>query len=135
MCVLALVIHRPRFAEALSADASGQYAVKVSEDPGRFVCNFLFYSSLWRGADRSRWHALFVHVPEFSTVGEELQQQFALGLLRRIAELPVLRSGAETAPPAGGEVVAQAGGKIVAPALGEILTPAGGESRLVEQSF
>ena len=68
--------------------------MKVSQDPGRFVCNYIFYSSLWQGACHSRWHSLFVHVPSFSVISEERQQLFALSLLKRIAELPALRSSA-----------------------------------------
>lgn len=84
-------------AEALSIDSKGQYAVEVSVDPGRFVCNFIFFRSLRRAAAHSCWHALFVHVPPFAAVKEELQQQFALGLLNRIARLPALKGAPESA--------------------------------------
>lgn len=85
-------------------DARGRhYNVRVSEDAGRFLCNYVYARSLSalacrraaaettgskagrrreRGAD-----ALFVHVPPFSALSEEVQREALLDLLRALVEL------------------------------------------------
>ena len=72
--------------------------MKVSSDPGRFVCNFIYFKSLMRAAAHNCWHALFVHVPPFAAVKEEVQQQFAISLLGRISGLPALQGIPTSAP-------------------------------------
>mmetsp|Transcript_16333 Transcript_16333/g.31712 ORF Transcript_16333/g.31712 Transcript_16333/m.31712 type:complete len:274 (-) Transcript_16333:380-1201(-) len=57
----------------------GTVNINVTDDPGRFVCNYVYYSSLSRhGAN-----VLFVHVPDFSTVN--LSSQMAV--IERILEM------------------------------------------------
>ncbi len=36
--------------------------VEVSDDPGRFLCDFVYYKSLWS----TRGKALFIHVPDLN---------------------------------------------------------------------
>lgn len=60
------------------------YDVMPSDDAGRFVCNFVYYHSLWF-AERNRIKSLFVHVPLFSTIDEETQMEFAASLLKVLA--------------------------------------------------
>ncbi|CAA3026578.1 pyroglutamyl-peptidase 1 [Olea europaea subsp. europaea] len=62
------------------------YEVITSDDAGRFVCNYVYYRSL-RFAEQNGIKSLFVHVPLFSTVGEETQMQFAASLLEVLASL------------------------------------------------
>ena len=71
--------------------------MEVSVDPGRFVCNFLYFSSLRQAVAHSGWQVLFVHVPPFTAVKEELHQQFALDLLKRIAGLPAPQDSLDSA--------------------------------------
>lgn len=66
------------------------YKVVVSEDAGRFVCNWTYYRSLQctrefqkRG---SNWHSLFVHVPSFDEIDQETQCKFALAVLEAISK-------------------------------------------------
>ncbi|KAE8776912.1 hypothetical protein D1007_50407 [Hordeum vulgare] len=47
------------------------YDVMPSDDAGRFVCNYVYYHSL-RFAEQHGIKSLFVHVPLFSTVDEEM---------------------------------------------------------------
>ncbi|XP_057493972.1 uncharacterized protein LOC130779377 isoform X2 [Actinidia eriantha] len=60
------------------------FDVTVSDDAGRFVCNYVYYHSL-RFAQQRNHKSLFVHVPLFSTIDEETQMQFAAALLEAIA--------------------------------------------------
>lgn len=60
------------------------YDVTISDDAGRFVCNYVYYHSLWF-AEQKGHKSLFVHVPLFSRIDEETQMQFAVALLEAIA--------------------------------------------------
>ncbi|EQC41652.1 hypothetical protein SDRG_01610 [Saprolegnia diclina VS20] len=42
----------------------------VSTDPGRYICNYVYYKSLAVTHAKANQHALFVHVPEFTVVSE-----------------------------------------------------------------
>jgi len=57
-----------------------------SIDAGRFVCNFVYYHSL-RHSLAHGTEALFVHVPAFDVIGEEVQLDFVVALLRILASL------------------------------------------------
>lgn len=64
----------------------------LSEDPGRFLCNFLFFKSLHACASRAQgvpggpWqHALFLHVPPESAIDLATQARFVVDLIRAIA--------------------------------------------------
>ncbi|XP_057495679.1 uncharacterized protein LOC130780679 [Actinidia eriantha] len=59
------------------------FDVTVSDDAGRFVCNYVYYHSL-RFAQQRGHKSLFVHVPLFSRIDEETQMQFAAALLEAI---------------------------------------------------
>jgi pyroglutamyl-peptidase len=58
--------------------------VTISDDAGRFVCNYVYYHSL-RFAEQKGHKSLFVHVPLFSRIDEETQMRFAASLLEAIA--------------------------------------------------
>lgn len=60
------------------------YDVTMSNDAGRYVCNYVYYHSL-RFAEQKGHKSLFVHVPLFSKIGEETQMQFVAALLEAIA--------------------------------------------------
>lgn len=53
----------------------------LSSDPGRFLCNFIYYSALSRGHQ-----ALFCHVPPFSAISEAEQRDFILSLISAISD-------------------------------------------------
>jgi pyroglutamyl-peptidase len=58
--------------------------VVPSDDAGRFVCNYVYYHSL-RFAEQHGIKSLFVHVPLFLTIDEEVQMHFAASLLELLA--------------------------------------------------
>jgi pyroglutamyl-peptidase len=60
------------------------YDVVPSGDAGRFVCNYVYYHSL-RFAEQHGIKSLFVHVPLFLTIDEEVQMHFVASLLEVIA--------------------------------------------------
>jgi len=66
--------------EITKALAKKGYDVMTSDDAGRFVCNYVYYHSL-RFAEQNGIKSLFVHVPLFFTIDEEIQMQFAASLL------------------------------------------------------
>jgi len=59
--------------------------VEISDDPGRFVCNYIYYNSLLFSQTNAT-RCLFVHVPEFSVITREDQMFFARALLERLTE-------------------------------------------------
>ena len=72
--------------EITKALAQKEYDVILSDDAGRFVCNYVYYHSL-RFAEQKGIKSLFVHVPLFSTINEETQMQFASSLLEVLASI------------------------------------------------
>ncbi|KAF8017544.1 hypothetical protein BT93_H2657 [Corymbia citriodora subsp. variegata] len=60
------------------------YGVTLSNDAGRFVCNYVYYHSL-RLAEQRGGRSLFVHVPPFSRIDQETQMNFVASLLEAIA--------------------------------------------------
>lgn len=64
------------------------FDARVSTDPGRYICNYIYYRSLeldeqqaaCPGA-RPRVHSLFVHVPHFDSIPEPVQHAFLQALL------------------------------------------------------
>ena len=60
------------------------FDVMISNDAGRFVCNYVYYHSL-RFAEQHGNKSLFVHVPLFSRINEETQMRFTASLLDAIA--------------------------------------------------
>jgi len=64
------------------------FACKESSDPGRFVCNYIYYTSLKTCEKQSScFKSLFVHVPQFSEINQEKQQAFAKALLQAIIDV------------------------------------------------
>lgn len=60
------------------------FDVMLSDDAGRFVCNYVYYHSLHL-AEQNGHKSLFVHVPLFSKVDEETQLNFMISLLEAIS--------------------------------------------------
>lgn len=69
----------------------------VSDDPGRFVCNFTYCLSLSRCQSANKrnvcarkreqlFHALFLHVPPFDVICESKQLDFILKLMQKIEQ-------------------------------------------------
>ncbi|KAK2977496.1 hypothetical protein RJ640_016124, partial [Escallonia rubra] len=70
--------------EILQILKNGGHDVMISDDAGRFVCNYVYYHSL-RFAEEKGHKSLFVHVPLFSSINEEAQMKFTAALLEAIA--------------------------------------------------
>jgi pyroglutamyl-peptidase len=64
-----------------------QITTKVSTDPGRYVCNYIYCCSLVRfgKADTTNVGSLFLHVPQFTVVGEQQQLEYIAALLGSLA--------------------------------------------------
>ncbi|CAI5726759.1 unnamed protein product [Peronospora effusa] len=66
--------------------------VSISTDPGRYICNYVYYRSLvWAKGQATKGHSrhlvLFVHVPEFRTLGFEDQMALASTIVDMVADL------------------------------------------------
>ncbi len=73
--------HIESLKEALTAEG---HNVSLSQDPGRFLCNYIYYKSLF--SQRSRrcpQQAIFVHVPPFEVISQADQ----INCVRRILQL------------------------------------------------
>ena len=55
------------------AESLSKYDVLVSQDAGRYVCNYTYFISLEEAAKRQNIYPLFVHVPLFSKVSKVTQ--------------------------------------------------------------
>uniref|UniRef100_K3W7U6 Pyroglutamyl-peptidase I n=1 Tax=Globisporangium ultimum (strain ATCC 200006 / CBS 805.95 / DAOM BR144) TaxID=431595 RepID=K3W7U6_GLOUD len=57
---------------------------RISTDPGRYICNYVYFHSLhWVKTQDANHYALFLHVPEFELIPMDEQVQF----VRRVIEL------------------------------------------------
>lgn len=70
--------------DGILKNLKGDYDVMISDDAGRFVCNYVYYHSL-KFAEQKGNKSLFVHVPLFSRINEETQMRFTASLLEAIA--------------------------------------------------
>jgi len=65
-----------------------KFTVETSEDPGRFVCNWIYFHSLHFACMNSSSDAsLFVHVPPFKEISKERQLEFARELIDELTEI------------------------------------------------
>ncbi|CAD8149492.1 unnamed protein product [Paramecium pentaurelia] len=55
------------------------YQVNKSYDPGRFLCNYLYYQSL-----KQNPKTIFLHVPLYETIKQEKQLQFLIDLIQTL---------------------------------------------------
>ncbi|KAM3572718.1 hypothetical protein VYU27_005297 [Nannochloropsis oceanica] len=80
-------IARALHAESPSGPGYTREEVSISSNPGRFVCNYLYFNSLEMCRVRGHAHsaALFVHLPSFSRIAEDAQFKF----LERVLEMAV----------------------------------------------
>lgn len=60
--------------------------VELSTDPGRFLCNYLYYISLAETSKIKNAHSLFVHVPPFSAIPQDEQMRFIHALLVQLCD-------------------------------------------------
>jgi pyroglutamyl-peptidase len=74
---------------------SNAQPVCISNDPGRFVCNYTYCISLDKclssgenkeGDIETKYHSLFVHVPPFKVIPEDDQYVFVLEIIKKIQQ-------------------------------------------------
>lgn len=59
--------------------------VQLSQDPGRYLCNYVYYQAMQHQKTENRpLRSVFVHVPAFSTVPQEVQVAVVKKLLNLI---------------------------------------------------
>ncbi|MCO5557345.1 hypothetical protein L7F22_010908 [Adiantum nelumboides] len=73
-------------AELVDSLAKKGFNVAVSEDAGRFVCNYVYYHSLCHAATHET-KCLFVHVPPFSKIEADKQMEFLASLFVMLSSL------------------------------------------------
>lgn len=61
---------------------------KCSIDPGRFVCNYLYFYSLKKLQSTSRV-CMFLHVPPFAVVEKEAQLAYVSSLMEKMVDLNI----------------------------------------------
>ncbi|KAL4525796.1 hypothetical protein Ndes2437A_g04229 [Nannochloris sp. 'desiccata'] len=67
------------------AGSLSNYGVVVSQDAGRYVCNYCYFISLEEAAKRKHMFSLFVHVPPFSKVSKDVQLECMHDLCEQLA--------------------------------------------------
>lgn len=63
---------------------------KVSTDPGRFVCNYLYYTSLHKvqkELPKIVEGTLFLHIPSFDKIPKEIQLEYLAELMRILTQV------------------------------------------------
>ena len=61
--------------EEICQNLDKKHKVKLSDDPGRYICNYIYYSSL-NDSYKKNIPTLFIHVPEFSCIDKTKQEAF-----------------------------------------------------------
>lgn len=79
--------------ESICTEDSLANLVKLSTDPGRFLCNYVYFKSLSRISemmtDESNCDAMFIHVPDFSDMSFATQVKLLSHILHYIAQTVV----------------------------------------------
>jgi len=72
--------------EEIHKRLANKHKVKISDDPGRYVCNYIFYTSMNEGYKRDI-PSIFIHVPEFDKISKQEQEEFIKDFIRVSREL------------------------------------------------
>ena len=70
--------------------------VRVSTDPGRFVCNYIYFSSLTAFEEYPHIYSLFLHVPPVDQMDLEFQKEYLVDLLRRLKDQVTTNANSNT---------------------------------------
>ena len=63
------------------------HSVSVSQDAGRYLCNYVYLKSLYHCATKKHHkNVLFLHVPSFESISAELQCKFVLNLINMLED-------------------------------------------------
>jgi pyroglutamyl-peptidase len=71
--------------EPIVSELKKKYPVKLGEDPGRFVCNYIYYKSL-KFSEENNTQSVFIHVPDQKTIPVEDQIVFFNELLENVTK-------------------------------------------------
>jgi len=71
--------------EKVCTALQSKHKVQISDDPGRYVCNYIYYSSLCEGYKKGI-PSIFVHVPSFKTISKEDQEAFIKDFIKTLRE-------------------------------------------------
>ena len=64
------------------------FSCKVSNNAGRYICNYIYYCSLQRlECEQENVHSMFVHVGNFKDVGKQVQLNFFWKLCKYVFEM------------------------------------------------
>lgn len=76
--------------QPLQAMCCNGYDVKVSTDPGRYLCNFIYYNTLTLNPttllEKMKIYSLFVHVPPFEVIDKDFQIQLVKTLVSQMVK-------------------------------------------------
>jgi len=61
------------------------HKVGLSDDPGRYICNYVYYLSLMEGNARNI-PSIFIHVPPFTEISEPDQIKFFADFMHALKE-------------------------------------------------
>lgn len=66
------------------------FDVNLSQDAGRYICNWTYYKSLLASQEHRTggWQSLFIHVPSFSAIDEHTQKRFVGSVLEKLCQAP-----------------------------------------------
>ena len=70
---------------AVATLSAGGFAVERSDDPGRYLCNYIFYRSLQHAQPSDNVDVLFVHVPPHDQVPIDEHKRFLCALFAVLA--------------------------------------------------
>ena len=62
------------------------YKMNLSKDPGRYVCNWIYYHSNNLTKNINNEYSLFIHVPLFKDINHDIQTQFIFDVLQFIPQ-------------------------------------------------
>lgn len=58
-----------------------EFQVEISDDPGRYLCNYMYYKSL----NKNR-NAIFVHLPPYEVIDKSIQKHFITCLINYVRD-------------------------------------------------
>jgi len=65
--------------------AAEEFNVRESDDPGRYLCNYVYFKSLkYQAANDADGLALFIHIPPFDIYDIDIQAKFLKSLIQKI---------------------------------------------------
>ena len=71
-----------------SQSSGDQSLVSISTDPGRYLCNFIYYKALLHQETRATpLNSLFIHVPSFDVISKDQQVEIIQRIITTICTI------------------------------------------------